>query len=295
MYQDDIYSLSPNQWEWFAQDVLFHLGFIIHIGPSEEVDDGLDMVVEKNNIKYLVSCKHNHKTKKNVGVRAESDIRDRVEQHDCSGFIAFYSVGATTGLKKKLIALKGSSFDVVEIYLDDILDIIPTMRGFTLHKYFSRPQAMYHHLLQEAEYKPLRCMNDECGKDILTSEQIPWSMAGFHVSEDKEYVVFAVMVKEGEESETFKFLEEYLPVQPEEQKTIGKPHSFALYMLDNFSHYYYNGSLTTPPCTEAVNWFIFKDAISASPEQVKALADLMPRNNFRPTQPLNGRTVYLSE
>ena len=116
-----------------------------------------------------------------------------------------------------------------------------------------------------------------------------------HVSEDKEYVVFAIMVEEGVESTTFKFLEEYLPVQPDEKKTIGKPHSFNLYMLEEFDHYFYQGSLTTPPCTEAVNWIVFKNPITASAAQVKALADLMPRNNFRPTQPLNDRKVYISE
>lgn len=190
MYQEYIYSLSPNEWEWFAQDVLFHLGFMVHVGPSEGVDDGLDMIVERGDIKYLVSCKHNHKTRKNVGAREESDIRDRVEQHDCKGFIAFYSVGATTGLKKKLLALKSSNLDIIEIYLDDVLNIVPSMRGFTLQKYFKRPQEMHHHLVQEAQYKPLRCMNEECGKDLISNEQIPWSMAGFHVDDDKKIHFF---------------------------------------------------------------------------------------------------------
>jgi carbonic anhydrase len=116
-----------------------------------------------------------------------------------------------------------------------------------------------------------------------------------HVSEDKNFVVFAVMVTEAEESDAFDFLESYLPVNPGETKVVGKPHHFENYILENFDHYYYQGSLTTPPCTEAVNWFVFKDAIKASPEQVKAIADLMPRNNYRPTQPLNGRTVYINE
>lgn len=116
-----------------------------------------------------------------------------------------------------------------------------------------------------------------------------------HVSEDKEFVVLAVMVKEGESNDSFDFLETYLPVNPGETKPVGEPHTFAKYINGDFAHYNYTGSLTTPPCTEGVNWFIFKDALSASPEQVKMIADLMPRNNFRPTQPLNDRVVYLSE
>lgn len=116
-----------------------------------------------------------------------------------------------------------------------------------------------------------------------------------HVSEDKEFVVFAVFITEGGENDGFDFIESFLPVNPGETKTVGKAHHFAQYMKDDFAHYYYKGSLTTPPCTEAVNWFVFKDPIKASPAQVKALADLMPRNNYRPTQPLNDRTVYVSD
>jgi carbonic anhydrase len=116
-----------------------------------------------------------------------------------------------------------------------------------------------------------------------------------HVSNDKNYVVFAIMVSEGNESNAFDFLESYLPVMPGETKAVGEAHHFENYLLANFDHYHYKGSLTTPPCTEAVNWFVFKDAIEASPAQVKAIAELMPRNNYRPTQPLNDRKVYLSE
>ncbi|WP_186172337.1 restriction endonuclease [Burkholderia gladioli] len=184
MYQEEICRLSPNEWEWFAQDVLFHLGFMIHVGPSEGTDDGLDMIAEREGIKYLISCKHNHKSRKNVGVRVESDIRDRVEQHNCKGFIAFYSVGATTALKKKFISLKDAGIDVIEIYLDNVLDIIPTMMGFTLQKYFQRPQELHHHLVHEGDYKPLKCMNDECEKDIISKKQIPYSLAGFFIDNE---------------------------------------------------------------------------------------------------------------
>jgi len=116
-----------------------------------------------------------------------------------------------------------------------------------------------------------------------------------HVSADKQYVVFAVMITEGKESKAFDFLESYLPVQPGETKAIGQAHSFSKYIANDFEHYYYKGSLTTPPCTEAVDWFIFKKPMEISAAQVKAIADLMPRNNYRPTQPLNDRKVYLSK
>ncbi|NMF38507.1 carbonic anhydrase family protein [Flammeovirga yaeyamensis] len=45
-------------------------------------------------------------------------------------------------------------------------------------------------------------------------------------------------------------------------------------------------------CTETVHWFVVKDAITASKEQIDMLHKLMPKNNFRQIQPLNKRTIF---
>lgn len=56
------------------------------------------------------------------------------------------------------------------------------------------------------------------------------------------------------------------------------------------SHYEYEGSLTTPPCTENVKWVIFNNPIHASDNQITAFHHLY-RANARPLQALNGRDV----
>jgi len=61
------------------------------------------------------------------------------------------------------------------------------------------------------------------------------------------------------------------------------PHSAA--------HYYtYMGSVTAPPCTEHVEWFVLKTPVEISPQQINAFAELYP-DDARPVQPLNGRIV----
>lgn len=67
----------------------------------------------------------------------------------------------------------------------------------------------------------------------------------------------------------------------------------------NKDYYRYSGSLTTGPCFETVTWTVFKNPITISKYQMKAfrkLAKITPgmQNNFRPTKPLNGRTIYRS-
>jgi len=55
-------------------------------------------------------------------------------------------------------------------------------------------------------------------------------------------------------------------------------------------YYHWKGSLTTPPCSEDVEWYLMKNAQSASEDQIDAFRKYYD-DNFRPTQPLNGRKV----
>jgi len=59
-------------------------------------------------------------------------------------------------------------------------------------------------------------------------------------------------------------------------------------MPAKMNFYSYEGSLTTPPCTEGVTFFILKAAVSLSKAQVEEFPFKM---NARPTQPLNGRKI----
>jgi len=62
----------------------------------------------------------------------------------------------------------------------------------------------------------------------------------------------------------------------------------ATLLPENRGFFYYNGSLTTPPCSENVNWFVMRNPIEASSEQVNRFAQLIGKN-ARPLQPLNWR------
>jgi carbonic anhydrase len=69
------------------------------------------------------------------------------------------------------------------------------------------------------------------------------------------------------------------------------------------AHFTYNGSLTTPPCSENVRWIVYRDPVPISSTDLKILRDAAAalnitivsgegNNNRVPAQALNDRTVY---
>jgi carbonic anhydrase len=56
----------------------------------------------------------------------------------------------------------------------------------------------------------------------------------------------------------------------------------------------FNGSLTTPPCSEGVNWLVMKSPVEVSAAQVKQFAKVVG-HNARPVQSLNKRFVLAAK
>lgn len=95
-----------DEFEFFARDFLLYRGYRVVEGPDRGPDRGRDLIVEKDTIvrrkkrtlRFLVSCKHKAHSGNNVSERDEPIVRDKVDNHHCDGFIAFYSAGVTSGL-----------------------------------------------------------------------------------------------------------------------------------------------------------------------------------------------------
>lgn len=57
------------------------------------------------------------------------------------------------------------------------------------------------------------------------------------------------------------------------------------------AYFHYDGSLTTPPCTEGVDWYVLQEVRTISQEQVNRIAALHNGFNHRPIQERNGRKI----
>ncbi|MFZ7159375.1 carbonic anhydrase family protein [Avibacterium endocarditidis] len=87
-------------------------------------------------------------------------------------------------------------------------------------------------------------------------------------------------------------LEELLhnPLNVNEKMAQAQPLDITKLLPRSKGHYRLNGSLTTPPCSEGVNWVVLQQPISASSEQIRSLSHTLGNNN-RPVQPINARIV----
>ena len=71
--------------------------------------------------------------------------------------------------------------------------------------------------------------------------------------------------------------------------TYGPP--AADYVPASTDYYGYDGSLTTPPCTEGVRWIVMQFVGTVSQSQVKRLQELTHGPNNRPLQPVGSRSI----
>jgi carbonic anhydrase len=117
-----------------------------------------------------------------------------------------------------------------------------------------------------------------------------------HKGVDGKLAVLAVRFSEnrGEPNATLATLWQHLPATPgttEKETDMVNPGGL---LPGDRGYWTYTGSLTAPPCTEGVRWYVFEQPITISREQLRAFADLYKLNS-RPVQDTHGRRIEANE
>jgi len=112
-----------------------------------------------------------------------------------------------------------------------------------------------------------------------------------HMAEDGSLAVIAVMYKIGAENEGMARIWKQMPKAAGEKEAMASQVKAQDLLPENRDYYRFNGSLTTPPCTEGVLWLVMKDPVEVSKEQVEQFVHTMHHPNNRPVQPIGARAV----
>lgn len=111
-----------------------------------------------------------------------------------------------------------------------------------------------------------------------------------HADKNNNLAVIGVMFEVSEDNTVLNKLLRNLP-ENKDQKEEVKSEIFGYEILPESKEYYrFNGSLTTPPCSEGVKWIVLKTPVTISKSQLKDFEAVLPRN-ARDIQDINARTI----
>jgi carbonic anhydrase len=129
----------------------------------------------------------------------------------------------------------------------------------------------------------------------INGKHAPMEIHLVHQADDTSLAVIGVLVQEGKHNSNFDQLIKYLPNAPGEKKTHDSVDiNIRVNVPKDLYAYHYIGSLTTPPCSENVQWLVLKNPVLMSGEQIGAFSSRL-KNNNRPTQPMHERTVTVDD
>lgn len=120
--------------------------------------------------------------------------------------------------------------------------------------------------------------------------QQPLEMHLVHRNDGGSLAVVGVLFQEGPANDALAPVWAHLPAEPTASDVNAGELELATLLPANRTTWRYPGSLTTPPCTEGVNWIVMTEHLTMSPEQIAAFGAIYP-NNYRPVQPLGKRVL----
>lgn len=130
----------------------------------------------------------------------------------------------------------------------------------------------------------------------VDGRHLPMEMHFVHQADDGALAVVGVLVEEGAPNPGVAPLWAQLAEAPGTETMVELRAEFAEPVFPDVGSgfYHYVGSLTTPPCSENVQWYVRKTFTTLSKDQIAEFTAVYNHNN-RPVQALGDRALYLDE
>lgn len=128
-------------------------------------------------------------------------------------------------------------------------------------------------------------------ENTIHGEFFPMEGHFVHAAEDGSLAVIAVMYTIGDENEGMQKLWHQMPSKVGGKAAMATQVRAGDLMPEDRDYFLFNGSLTTPPCSEGVLWLVLKEPVTVSKEEVDTFVRVMGHPNNRPVQPLHARPI----
>ncbi|MGR6839314.1 carbonic anhydrase [Aliivibrio wodanis] len=125
-------------------------------------------------------------------------------------------------------------------------------------------------------------------ENLIAGHSFPLEMHLVHSDKEGNLAVIGIMLKEGNTNSELEKVWDKMPKSGD--VNLDSKLMLTRLLPSNQAYYRFNGSLTTPPCTEGVTWFVMKNPITISAEQLIQFKSLYQGNN-RPVQAINARPI----
>lgn len=127
----------------------------------------------------------------------------------------------------------------------------------------------------------------------IDGRQFEMSLHLMHRDPEGRLAVVAVQLGRGAAQQAMQTVLNNLPLERNQEARARVPLNPGELLPEDRRYYTYMGSLSTPPCTEGVQWVVLRQPVSAAPEQIDIFSRLYPLN-ARPVQNAAGRRILQS-
>ena len=131
-------------------------------------------------------------------------------------------------------------------------------------------------------------------EERIDGRQFEMSLHLVHKDGQGRLAVVAVLMDKGQSQPAVQRVWNNLPLEKGEELSARAPLELAELLPTDRRYFTYMGSLTTPPCSEGVQWVVMRQPVSMSAEQIEIFARMYPMN-ARPVQQVSGRRILQSE
>jgi carbonic anhydrase len=130
-------------------------------------------------------------------------------------------------------------------------------------------------------------------EERIDGRQFEMSLHLVHQDEQGRLAVVTVLLDRGPAQPAVQKVWNNLPLEKNEEFAARTPLDLGELLPADRRYYTYMGSLTTPPCSEGVQWVVMRQPVTVAPEQIELFARIYPMN-ARPLQAAAGRRIMQS-